>query len=116
MVWIGVRFVPGCFVLKAWRRNFHLRSRTPIVVVTLMSIMSIVKQRRHVSIMIQRALSLLDGEAVEDTREKFAAQGRGRPRRWMLAMSPESKSPGLQRMRFEAVWTRRELWRDTEMT
>ena len=34
----------------------------------------------------------------------------------MLAMSSESKRPGMQRMRFEGVWTRREIWLDPDMS
>jgi putative DNA primase/helicase len=34
----------------------------------------------------------------------------------MLAMNPESKPPGIPRMRFEGVWTRREIWVDPDMS
>lgn len=49
--------------------------------------------------------------------KKFAAQRSGEDgRRWMLAMRPESKRLGIQRMRFEGVWTRREIWLDPDMS
>ena len=65
---------------------------------------------------MQRAVPVLDGETV-GIPEKFTARGSGKDgRRWMLPMRPESKRPGIQRMRFEGVWTRREIWIDPDMS